>query len=71
MIKNFELQKYYKACFDVRCSTTFWKRMNELEGPHLPEILSTHPASDKRALDLEKLMPQVDGMLNFWINTNQ
>ena len=33
--------------------------MNEVEGNDLPEILSTHPASDKRAHDLELLMPMV------------
>ena len=47
-----------RACFDVRYSAAFWKRMNEAEGD-IPEILSTHPASETRAIDLEELMPQV------------
>ena len=47
-----------RACFDVRYSAEFWKRMNEAEGD-IPEILSTHPASETRAMDLEELMPAV------------
>lgn len=47
-----------RACFDVRCSIPFWKRLSEESDYQLPEILSTHPASTKRADDLEKLMPE-------------
>lgn len=48
-----------RACFDVRCSIPFWKRMNDTEGNYqVPEILSTHPTSETRASDLEKLMPE-------------
>lgn len=47
-----------RACFDVRYSSAFWKRMTEAEG-EIPEILSTHPASETRATDLEELMPMV------------
>ena len=49
----------FKACFDVRYSSVFWKRMNEADQVQLPEFLSTHPASEKRAKDLEDLMPIV------------
>lgn len=51
-----------RACFDVRCSIPFWKRMNESEIDsevyQLPEFLSTHPANETRVSDLEKLMPK-------------
>lgn len=54
------LQLAAKACFDVRYSPRFWKRMSEIENKdestQLPELLSTHPASEKRAIDLESLM---------------
>jgi len=48
-----------RACFDVRCSIPFWKRMNDCENDvKIPEILSTHPANENRALELERLMPR-------------
>jgi predicted Zn-dependent protease len=46
----------------VRHSSLFWKRMAKLEESEevsIPEILSTHPASNKRALELEDLMTAV------------
>ena len=49
-----------KACFDVRYSPVFWKRMKEFNMDLIPEILSTHPANEKRAQDLENLMPAVN-----------
>lgn len=49
-----------RACFDVRCSIGFWKRMNDAEEYNLPEILSTHPANETRASDLERIMPEVN-----------
>ena len=35
------------------------KMEEESEIGNIPEILSTHPASEKRALELEDLMPEV------------
>ncbi|CAF0946183.1 unnamed protein product [Brachionus calyciflorus] len=46
-----------KACFDVRYSPLFWRRMGENNQELIPEILSTHPASETRAQDLESLLP--------------
>lgn len=46
-----------KACFDVRYSSAFWRRMHESEEVELPEFLSTHPTNEHRASDLEALIP--------------
>ena len=48
-----------KACFDVRYSPLFWRRMGEFNEELIPEILSTHPANETRAQDLEALVPVV------------
>ena len=50
---------FFKACFDVRCSSLYWKKMHETGNGQLSTILSTHPFSDKRMKDLEDLMPIV------------
>lgn len=48
-----------KACFDVRHSSSFWRRMSDLNENEIPEILSTHPANETRAKDLDDMMPMV------------
>ncbi|RNA04108.1 metalloendopeptidase mitochondrial, partial [Brachionus plicatilis] len=48
-----------RACFDVRYSSFFWKRMNEQsKEDQVPEFLSTHPSNVNRAQDLEDFLPQ-------------
>lgn len=56
-----------KACFDIRQSSEFWKRMSTIE-EKIPEALSTHPASEHRALDLEALIPAVNQRIVTFIN---
>ena len=48
-----------KACFDVRYSSIFWRRMSQFNEEVVPEILSTHPANETRAVDLDLLIPDV------------
>lgn len=48
-----------KACFDIRYSPVFWRRMSQFNEEIIPEILSTHPANETRAQDLESLIPAV------------
>ena len=50
---------FFKACYDVRYSSVYRKRKHETEKGQLPEFLSTHQTSDKRAKYLEDLMPIV------------
>jgi len=45
-----------KACYDVRCFPDFWRR--HAQSDDMPEYLSTHPASDKRAIYLERIVPE-------------
>ncbi|PFX30818.1 metalloendopeptidase OMA1, mitochondrial-like [Stylophora pistillata] len=51
-----------KACFDVRESPRFWRRLantqNEMDEPELLKWLSTHPKHRDRADNLEALLPQ-------------
>ena len=53
------IQLAAKACFDIRYCPLFWKRMNNSAETQIPELLSTHPTSDHRAFELEKLVPEV------------
>lgn len=48
-----------KACFDVRYSPVFWRRMGFANPEIVPEFLSTHPANESRAQELENLIPAV------------
>ncbi len=53
----------------MRHSSLFWKRkakIEESEKVSRPESLSTHPASNKRALDLEDLMTAVKYLVNLF-----
>ncbi|CAH2311153.1 metalloendopeptidase OMA1, mitochondrial [Pelobates cultripes] len=56
------LQLAAKACVDVRASSVFWKQMEFSENfgglPRTPEWLSTHPAHENRADQLDRLMPE-------------
>jgi predicted Zn-dependent protease len=48
-----------KAGYDPRAALGFWKKMQERYGDaEPPEFLSTHPNSETRIEDLEKLMPE-------------
>ncbi|KAJ7307839.1 metalloendopeptidase, partial [Desmophyllum pertusum] len=51
-----------KACFDVRESPIFWRRMavtqNQMNQPELVKWLSTHPTHNDRAENLEASLPQ-------------
>ncbi|CAI9583492.1 unnamed protein product [Staurois parvus] len=51
-----------KACVDVRASSVFWKQMVVMETygdePHIPEVLSTHPSHERRAVYLDRLIPK-------------
>ncbi|WKV11855.1 M48 family metallopeptidase [Marivirga harenae] len=46
------------AGYDPAEAPEFWKRMKALSGGSPPEFLSTHPSSDTRVKDLNKLLPQ-------------
>ncbi|CAF0792979.1 unnamed protein product [Rotaria sp. Silwood1] len=47
-----------KACFDVRESVSFWKAVHIAEANHeVPEFISTHPASARRAETLNEKLP--------------
>ena len=48
-----------KAGYDPRAAVRFWETMQrEHEGREPIEFLSTHPASDRRIVDLEAAMPE-------------
>lgn len=57
-----------KSCFDVREGVAFWTKMSDIESRQWKELgidekidiefLSTHPLHDKRADQLELLLPQ-------------
>jgi predicted Zn-dependent protease len=45
------------AGYDPAEAPKFWQRMKALSGGAPPEFLSTHPSSDTRVRDLNKLLP--------------
>ena len=48
-----------KAGYDPRASIKLWEKMGTVnKGKEPPAILSTHPLSDARIKDLEKIMPE-------------
>lgn len=48
-----------KAGYDPAEAPRFWGRFGAAkEGPDTPEFMSTHPADERRAGDLEKLLPE-------------
>ncbi len=46
------------AGYDPQEAPKFWDRMNKLGGTRPPVFLSTHPNPEKRASDLQTLMPK-------------
>lgn len=51
-----------KAGYDPSEAPRFWTRFaSASKGPEKPEFLSTHPADERRASDLEKLLPEALG----------
>lgn len=52
------------AGYDPQEAPKFWARMDELAGIRPPEFLSTHPNPERRAADLEKLMPKATELYN-------
>lgn len=51
-----------KAGYDPSEAPKFWTRFaSSSSGPEKPEFLSTHPADQRRASDLEKLLPEALG----------
>jgi predicted Zn-dependent protease len=55
---RFGLRFAAMAGYDPREAVPFWQRMSEAGGASPPEFLSTHPASNRRIRELEKLMPE-------------
>ncbi|KAK3740863.1 hypothetical protein RRG08_011325 [Elysia crispata] len=61
-----------KACYDVRAGSLLWKKMSHVEKANpdgsetllLPEFMSTHPDSLKRAEHLDFLLPQAETWRN-------
>ena len=49
------------AGYDPAAAPAFWERMKAASGgASPPELLSTHPSSDKRIADLKKWLPQAE-----------
>ena len=47
------------AGYDPRTAEAFWQRMAEMkQGPSPPQLLSTHPADNKRIENIRKLIPE-------------
>ena len=50
-----------KAGYDPAEAVRFWTRFGEMKGDaQTPEFMSTHPADERRASDLENLLPKAD-----------
>lgn len=47
-----------RAGYDPQEAPRFWKRFSQVGGPKPPEFMSTHPADERRAADLESLLPE-------------
>lgn len=46
-----------RACFDPRVAPDLWERMGQVGGERPPEWMSTHPASETRAENFRRWMP--------------
>ena len=49
-----------RAGYDPKTAVAFWERMNNLGGVKPPEILSTHPATQRRIEDIQKELPEAE-----------
>jgi predicted Zn-dependent protease len=49
-----------KAGYDPREAPKVWERMKKAGGEAPPEIMSTHPASDRRKENLTKWLDQTE-----------
>jgi len=47
------------AGYDPNASITFWQRMSETHGSSMPVFLSTHPADNKRIMEIKNAMPEI------------
>ncbi|KAF3906559.1 hypothetical protein ABW20_dc0107914 [Dactylellina cionopaga] len=49
-----------RSCYDPKAAVALWQRMQIIEekNPTPPELLSTHPSSHRRQVELETLLPQ-------------
>ncbi len=47
-----------RAGYDPREAPRFWKRFSELNAEKPPEFMSTHPSDERRAADLEAMLPE-------------
>ncbi|KAF4982882.1 hypothetical protein FZEAL_1578 [Fusarium zealandicum] len=50
-----------EACYDPRAALRFWQRMDALQrsgGKEVPEMMSTHPSTDKRISKIGEWMPR-------------
>ncbi len=48
-----------KAGYDPRSAITLWQKMSKGDKNGPPELLSTHPSSEKRMRDIEAALPKV------------
>ena len=56
------LELLARACYDPRKAPDLWDRMARIGGERPPEWLSTHPASETRAENFRKWMPEAVAM---------
>ncbi len=56
------LELLVRACYDPRKAPDLWERMAEMGGQRPPEWMSTHPASETRAENFRKWMPEAVAM---------
>lgn len=56
------LELMVRACYDPRMAPVLWERMGALGGQRPPEWMSTHPASETRAENFRKWMPDAIAM---------
>lgn len=47
-----------RAGYDPRAALTFWERMSQATGNHIPELASTHPSHETRIQRLKTLLPE-------------
>lgn len=61
-----EMGLYFMAMagYDPREAVAFWTRMNDANQAAMPEFLSTHPHSDTRIKNIEKIMPKAIELYN-------